>query len=137
MKFKSYQMIDLSNAELFLDLTTINYDGSFFDLHNDYEGADINYNLFEKTISFLFQPRASAQLKKDLYLLFEDATIANCTINLKRTADSSTLDLFYRGRYEIADKIVEISSAGENIFYVNFIEGDSFIIFSKKVTLKH
>jgi hypothetical protein len=130
-------MIDLSNAELFLDLTTIDYDGSFFDLHNEYECTEINYNLFEKSINFLFQPRASAQIKKDLYLLFEDATIANCTINLKRTADSGTLDLFYRGRYEIADKIFETSSDGENIFYVNFIEGDSFIIFSKKVTLKH
>ena len=130
-------MIDLTNAELFLDLTTINYDGFFFDLHNDYECADINFSLSEKTIGFLFQPRGSAQLKKDLYLLFEGATIANGTINLKRTADSSTLDLFYRGRYEIAGELFEISSEGDNVYYVNFIEGDSFIIFSKKVTLKH
>lgn len=50
-------MIDLTNTELFLELTTIDYNGSFFDLHN--------------------------------------------------------------------------------VCYVDFIEGDSFIIFSKKVTLKH
>ena len=128
-------MIDLTNTELFLDLTTIKYGESFFDLHNDYDCTDINYKLLSKTISFLFQPSTSEPLKKGLCLLFEDATIVDFNVNLKRTSDSFTLDLFYRGRYEIDGKLFEISPHGEGYFYIGFFEGDSFEIFSKKVTL--
>jgi len=129
-------MIDLTNAELFLDLTTIHNGESFFDLHNDYNCADINYKLLDNAISFLFQPKPPELMKKDLCLLFEEATIVDCTINLKRTDDSSTLDLFYRGRYEIAGNLFEISANGEGVFYIELLEGNSFIIFSKKVTLE-
>lgn len=128
-------MIDLTNTELFLDLLTIKYGESFFDLHNDYDCTDINYKLLDKTIRFLFQPRIPEPMKKDLCLLFEEATIASFNVNLKCTADSCTLDLFYRGRYEIDSDLIDVSPHGEGIFYIDFWEGDSFIIFSKKVTL--
>jgi hypothetical protein len=74
-------------------------------------------------------------MKKDLCLLFEEATIANFNVNLKGGEDSCTLDLFYRGRYEIAGNLFEISPHGESVFYIDFFDGDSFIIFSKKVTM--
>jgi hypothetical protein len=128
-------MIDLTNAELFLDLTTIKYGESFFDLHNDYDCTNINYKLLSKTISFLFQPSSTEPLRKSLCLLFEDATISNCNLNLMRTSDSFTLDLLYRGRYETEGNLFEISPNGDGYFYIGFIEGDSFEIFSKKVTL--
>src|SRR5687768_9975936 len=119
-------MIDLTNTELFLELTTIEYGESFFDLHNDYNCVDINYKLPDKTIRFLFQPRIPEPTKKDLCLLFEEATIADLHVNLKRTEDSCTLDLFYRGRYEIDGNLIEFSPLGEGIFYIDFWEGDSF-----------
>jgi hypothetical protein len=104
-------------------------------LHNDFDCTDINYKSLDKTISFLFQPRNSAPTNKELCLLFDDATIQNFNVNLKRTADSCTLDLFYRGRYEKDGNLFEISTQGEGVFYIDFLEGDSFIIFSKKVTM--
>jgi hypothetical protein len=128
-------MINLTNTELFLDLNTVKYGESFFDLHNDYDCTAINYKLPDKTISFSFQPRIHESAKKELCLLFEEATIANLNVNLKRTPGSCTLDLFYRGRYEKDGNLFEITPNGEGVFYVDFWEGDSFIIFSKKVTL--
>jgi hypothetical protein len=127
--------IELTNTDLFLDLTTVKYGESFFDLHNDYDCEGINYKLLNKTISFLFQPRIPEQAKKELCLLFEEATIADFKVNLKHTADRRTVDLFYRGRYEMGGNLFEISPNGEGIFYIDFWEGDSFVIFSKKVTL--
>lgn len=128
-------MIDLTNTELFLDLTTIDHGESFFDLHNDYSCTDINYKLITKTISFLFKPRITGPTAKDLCLLFEDATIVIFKFNLKGTAESCVLDSFYRGRDEIEGNVFEISPHGEGVFYIEFLGGDSFTIFSKKVTL--
>ncbi|WP_207515627.1 hypothetical protein [Longitalea luteola] len=128
-------MIDLTHAELFQDLTTIDYENSFFDLHNDYACTGIDYQSANKTVGFLFQPITKDSGKKVLLLQFEDALIASFSVNLRRTADSNTLDLFYRGRFEISGKLFDFHPDGGGVFYIDFWEGDSFTISSKKVTL--
>jgi hypothetical protein len=69
MQIFRIEMIDLTNTEL------------FFDLHNDYDCTAINYKLPDKTINFLFLPRIHDPAKKELCLLFEEATIADFNVN--------------------------------------------------------
>jgi hypothetical protein len=127
--------IELLNAELLKDLTTVEAGETSFDLHNDYVCTNINYKLQTKTLSFLFEPSLADVAKNPLCLLFENVTFSNFKLYLKSTADSSTLDSFYRGRYEIDGSLFEYATTGEAYFYMEFIEGASFEFFSDKVSL--
>ena len=127
--------IELINAELLKDLTTVEAGETFFDLHNNYVCTNINYKLQAKTLSFLFEPGLADVTKNPLCLLFENVTFSNFELYLKSTVDSSTLDSFYRGRYEIEGSLFEYTPTGEAYFYMEFIEGDSFEFFSSKVSL--
>jgi hypothetical protein len=127
--------IELTNVELFKDLTTLEAVDTFFDLHNEYTCTNIDYKLLDKTLGFLFEPNKSNAAKNNLYLLFENATISNFNLYLNRTTDSSTLDSFYRGRYQLENALFEYAPSGEGYFYLEFIEGDAFECFAGKVSL--
>lgn len=127
--------IELTNVELFKDLTTLEAEETFFDLHNDYTCTNIHYKRSDKTLGFLFEPNKSDAAKNNLFLLFENATLSNFNLHHNRTTDSSTLDSFYRGRYQIDDALFEYAPTGEGYFYLEFIEGDTFECFAGKVTL--
>jgi hypothetical protein len=128
-------IIELTNAELLKDLTTVETVDTFFDLHNDYTCTNIDYKLLDKMLGFLFEPNKSDAAKNNLYLLFENATIVNLNLDLTRTTDGSTLDSFYRGRYQLEDTLVEYAPTGEGYFYLEFIEGDEIECFAEKVSL--
>lgn len=128
-------LIELTNAELLKDLTTVETVDTFFDLHNEYICTNIDYKSSDKTLFFLFEPNKNDAAKNNLYLLFENATIANLNFYINKTADSSTLDSFYRGRYQIEDALFEYAPTGEGYFYLEFMEGDAFECFAGKVTL--
>jgi hypothetical protein len=127
--------IELTNVELLKDLTTLETAETFFDLHNDYICTNIYYKSLDKTLSFMFEPAIGNAAKSSLCLLFENVTISNFNLYLNRTTDSSTLDSFYRGRYQIDDTLFEYAPTGEGYFYLEFIEGDAFECFAGKVTL--
>lgn len=46
--------IELTNVELFKDLTTLETVDTFFDLHNDNTCTNIHYKRSDKTLGFLF-----------------------------------------------------------------------------------
>jgi hypothetical protein len=55
---------------------------------------------------------------------------------MTRTEDANILDLFYRGRFEIDGKLYGTSEKGENYFYLDFLEDNSFEIFATEVFLR-
>lgn len=128
-------MIDLTNVALFDDLTTVNYDGGYFDLHNDYYCKNIRWLSANRAVSFLFNPRDPSSDKCPLVLQFEEASVPVFTVNFERSADSSTLETFYRGRYVLDGDLLDCTPDGERYFYINFWEEDVFEILSKKVSL--
>lgn len=128
-------LIELTNAELFKDLTTLGNVDTFFDLHNDYTCTSIDYKSFDKTLGFSFQPNNINDTKKNLYLLFENVTLSNFNMYHNRTTDSGILDSFYRGRYQNEGALFEYTPTGEGYFYLEFIGGDAFECFAGKVTM--
>jgi hypothetical protein len=128
-------IVELTNAELFKDLTTVDAGEALFDLHNNYVCTNIDYKPETKSLFFLFEATMADAEKKHLCLLFENVTFSTFRLFLKRTADSSRLDSFYRGRYEKDGALFEHAPTGETYFYLEFIEEDSFEIFSSKVSL--
>lgn len=128
-------LIELTNVELFKDLTTLKTVDGLFDMHNDYICTKIDFKSSDKTLGFLFKPNKSDAVKNNLYLLFQNVTLSNFNLYLNRTTDSSILDSFYRGRYQLDDALFEYTPTGEGYFYLEFIEGDAFECFAGKVTL--
>ncbi|MCS3795075.1 hypothetical protein [Niastella sp. OAS944] len=127
--------VELTNAELFKDLTTVVVGKRFFDLHNDYDCIDIEYKLETKSLAFLFEACRTGIVERHLYLLFENVTCSTFKLFFKRIVESSTLNSFYRGRFIKDDTLFDHAPDGEAYFYLEFEEGDSFELFSSKVVL--
>jgi hypothetical protein len=126
-------VINLTDIELFKDLTSVEVEDRVIDLHNNYNCRSINYTIDNKTIEILFELR-DTKLNK-LCLLFEGAVIAKSSYFFNRTTDASTINSFYRGKFEANGGLLEYSVSGESYFYMEFEEGDTIEMFAKKVTL--
>ena len=125
--------MDLTNCELFKDLTTVSIKDKFFDLHNDYNCKIINYDLVVKVLKLIFEPCRSNV--NSLSLEFNEARISNFTFNFSYSQDANTLNAFYRGRFESDGLLLEYSKLNESYFYLDFQEDDKFEVFAKKVSL--
>lgn len=125
--------MDLTNSELFKDLTTVSAENQFFDLHNDYNCKAISYDSIAMILTLVFKPCSST--KKNLCMEFTGARIANFTFHLSCSKDASTLNAFYRGKFENDGVLLEYSNSDERYFYIDFEEDDKFEVFARKVSL--
>jgi hypothetical protein len=73
-------------------------------------------------------------MEPKICITFKEATIARINF-IHPTAEERTLNNFYRGRYEKDQRLFESSELGEEYFYFEFENGDSFEVFSKEVVL--
>jgi hypothetical protein len=129
-------MIELTDVELFKDLTLIEQDGNTYDLHNDYDCIDLSYDKESESINIVFEKHSSKSLGNDkICLLFKNVTVAKFYLFFIRTEDTSTINSFYRGKFENDGELFERSSGGAGYFYIEFEKGDKFEFFSKKVLL--
>lgn len=126
-------MIDLTNKELFEDITYIVILGENFDLHNDFKCIGVKYSENERRCSFFFK-KVSEEEKPVMLLLFEDAIISKCELNFQEGFTSTTLNLFYRGRFELDGKLFEKTESNEKYFYIEFETGGKFEFLATKVT---
>lgn len=126
-------MINLTDIELFKDLTCLQQEDRIFDLHNDYNCTSINYNLANRTTEIIFESINSKANK--LCLLFEEASIAKFICFLNRSEDASTINSLYRGRFETSEGLSEYSASGDRYFYIEFEQGDIIEMFAQRVTL--
>lgn len=106
----------LENVELFKFLTEFELDNTYCDLHNEFKCFQISYikndlNLYFKhnkkeiTIKFTFQNT----LFDEFEYIFEN------NIDL-------TLDLMYRGKCEVNDKLIETNENNQSYFYIEFVD---------------
>lgn len=124
-------MIDITGGELFKDLMCFQIQNKVIDLHNDYECESIKYRHEEKKLIFMFNRQAFSNSK--ITLVFEGVSIQKCDLYLSRTADSGTLNVFYRGRFEVDGNLYEKSKSNQEYYYIEFENGDKFELFSTKV----
>jgi hypothetical protein len=122
-------MIDLTNTELFKDLTTIESKDKSFDLHNDYDCILIDYDV-KKRVLIIDLKRNGREKGDKLRLQFENASIAKLELHSTESQDSGTISSFYRGRFEINGILSEYSSQGERYFYIEFEDGKKIELFA-------
>lgn len=60
-------------------------------------------------------------------------TIVRLDLYLSRANDSSTLNNFYRGRFETSKGLAEYSQLNEAYFYLEFEQGDKFEVLAQEV----
>ncbi len=122
-------MIDLTQVELFEFQLIFHMEDRIVDLHNDYKCETIIYD-FEKQLlrcSFIGELR--------IFLDFGGASVKKINVLFERTLDSSTLNSFYRGRFEQNGNLLEFTEDGKGYYYLEFENGDSFELHSSKVLL--
>jgi hypothetical protein len=119
--------------ELFKDLTWLQQKNKVFDLHNDYNCVSINYDLARRITEIIFES-INSKLNK-LCLLFEESSIVKFIFFLNKSGDASTINSFYRGRFETSEGLAEYSASGGRYFYIEFEEGDIIEMFAQRVTL--
>lgn len=130
-------MIDLTDTDLFQDLTYVQFNNGGFDLHNDYHCIEIAYNSKDNSIQFTFESIKKRIIDNQLCLSFQKAKLENLNLFFERTTDTSTINNFYRGKFERENIVLEYMETGERFFYVEFEEGDKFEIFAQKVFLSY
>jgi hypothetical protein len=131
--------IDLSNVKLFQNFIEIECDDCYVNLHNDFDCESIEYSNITGTLSLIFKPLIIVSNGiKEVEILFFNVDFAKMSmVKLKGELLPSTIDTIYRGRFEESKGILlEQSKSGKNYYYINFVEGFSFEIFSNKVMAK-
>ncbi|MFT3701671.1 MAG: hypothetical protein QM802_04850 [Agriterribacter sp.] len=125
-------MIDLTDVQIFKDLTYIETEEAGFDIHNDYSCIQTSFDATDNTLKFSFQSSKDSILKYRLELIFQNIKIEKFDLLWERNEDSGTLNNFYRGKFEIQNSLVEFLDTGERFFYIEFEMGDKFEISAKK-----
>lgn len=123
-------MKDVTHTPLFESILRGEIDGNYYDLHNDYQCIKIKLDPMEKLLQLRFT-------NDDFKIIaeFHHATITSFSFHPERTADSSTLDQFYRGRFKYNNNLHEITAQGKYYYYLSFLGTDTIELFSKRVTL--
>lgn len=130
-------MIDLTNSELFKDLTFLKGLDKEYDLHNKYNCSSIAFDNQERTLKIYLDPVeiSSDQLGRAC-MVFTGVTMSKFNLFFNRTGDSATINNFYRGRFEKMGEAYEYAENGDVYFYIEFEEGDSFELFASSGLFK-
>ncbi len=127
-------MTEVAELELFKDLTYITQDGKEYDLHNDYNCSNLNYDKESKSLSLLFE-QVNNELSLKLCLIFKEVIIAKFNLLFSFSTDVKTVNNFYRGKFEENGQLIEFSSEGQGYFYLEFENGNKFEFFSKSMVI--
>lgn len=127
-------MINLFDTNLFEYLTSIQEGNSFFDIHNNFVCTNFSYKQDTKRLKILFKNTSNNERDvNEVCIIFNRATIVGFELYLSRINDSSTLNDFYRGRFETSEGLAEYSQLNEAYFYLEFERGDKFEVLAQEV----
>jgi len=131
--------IDLTNSELFKSFAEFEHEDLHIDLHNEFDCDAIDFSSSKKQLTLSFKPNKYCKSElKGVEVVFDGCTIERYCSKFDTTnTDSGTLDIMYRGRFEIGnDKLGEISPAGLYYYYINFLPDVDFELFARSVKAK-
>ncbi|HTN18147.1 MAG TPA: hypothetical protein VL092_10725 [Chitinophagaceae bacterium] len=117
--------------ELFRNLVQYEYNGKYYDLHNEYECDKI---IFLNGV-LLFRLRCISD-SSFLLLKFTDVKIVQFDFFNIQNAKGLTLDNLYRGRAESKEHLIEISEDNMGYFYLEFYEGQKIEFWAKGVDME-
>jgi hypothetical protein len=117
---------------LLKNLGQIEYNGHYYDFHNNYTCERITYTE-NRDLCFDFKKELDEIL---IRIKFTDAIITKVEFfNIKGT-ESLTLDNLYRGRVEKEGELVELSENVMGYFYCEFYEGQKLEFWAKSIHIE-
>lgn len=124
-------MMEAANIKLFGDLTQIEIEGNFYDLHNTYNCEAL---LFKEN-GLLLKLRGINDAES-LQIKFADVSIAYIDFNFGDFTGNLTIDQLYRGRFERDREVYELADK-RCFFYLSFVEGAEVHFFSDGLSLSN
>jgi len=124
-------MITATSIELFKNLIQYDYDGLYYDFHNDYICEKLSCSngilriLLKSLVNGNFLSLKFLEVKVTDFIFF----------NVERT-DSLTLDNLYRGRFEFNGELIEVYREDFGYFYLEFYEGQKLEFWAKHIDVK-
>jgi hypothetical protein len=128
--------VELTNFELFKSFTGFEKEGIHIDLHNEFDCNAIEYSREQKQFKLSFKPNAYyTQNVKNVEVIFEDCCIQNYSAKHDGVnADLGTIDLMYRGRFELSSEQLSETLNGRYYYYINLLPNTNFELFARRVT---
>lgn len=124
--------IKVKDITLFEILLEFDIDGEHIDLHNDFSCRSIRFSKSNNTLILLFKHDL---LLTTLTLTFCDVSIVEINMDFDGIEEGLTLDLLYRGRYEVDGKLFDVSDDGRGYLYMESCEGQSIEFFCMEYTI--
>jgi hypothetical protein len=119
---------DLTTVPLFDGLLSFQIEGVEVDLHNEYDCRAVS--LEKNTLKLSFIHISTSQR---IIILFKDVVLRLLSFDLGIT--DSTLDLFYRGRFEEDENVLSTyDQQGRSYFYLSFDSGSEIQLLARSVT---
>jgi hypothetical protein len=125
-------MLSITDYKLFEDISEFLFDGHRINLHDDFECTQIQF--FGESGLFLFT-FTHLEERQIVELQFHNARLSSLDFNFPLNTNASTLEIFYRGRFEEDGILQEVTINNEKMFYLEFNEGVVINLFAKQVTL--
>jgi hypothetical protein len=119
----------MDNIKLFENLAQNNYNGQYYDFHNNYLCTKILVKDNVLTLFFTNNDNAIISLQ------FQDVSIEYLEFFNVKNINHLTIDNIYRGRYEKDGELVDITKSGKYYFYLEFVEGQKVEFFARNIIL--
>ncbi len=126
-------MIEPKDIELFLNLSQYDYNGNYYDFHNDYDCNKIILDI-DKTLILVFKSIISR--KEIIYLKFIEVSIEKLDFFNSLKEEDLAIDNLYRGKTEDNNTLVELSPDKKGYFYLEFYEGQKIEFWSKGLIIE-
>jgi hypothetical protein len=126
-------MIDLTNSELFKDLVCFKMHEHDIDLHNDFRCIQLLYLNTKKKLTLIFENIKRVKIAKKICIIFDDVIIEKMDVQFIGVASESSMELFYRGRFQVDDKLFDTNETNQSYFYLEFVDGLSLELFARFV----
>lgn len=119
---------DLTPTPLFDGLLSFQIEGVEVDLHNEYDCRAVSLEKNTLRLSFIH-----VSTSQPIIILFKDALV--CVLSFDPSIPDSTLDLFYRGRFEEGENVLSTyDQQGRSYYYLSFNNGSEIQLLARSVT---
>jgi len=120
-------LTDIPLLEIMLDFSI---GGHTWDLHNDFDCKEIS--LENQNLVFSFENETSMITFE---MAFHEVEILGSVFEVTRNDKSIILENFQRSRYQIGEELFDETESGKHCYLIEFDEGQSIELLSKKVEL--
>lgn len=113
---------------LFLDLSQLEYEGLFFDFHNEYTVERLT--LAEERVEILFR---KIKNEEKVVMVFGGVRIDQLDIAVTALEELS-IDMIYRGRKQVDGRLID-KMEGKGYMYLNFVENINIAFWADEMEL--